>query len=472
LRSGIVVAVSLLGLACAVPEEAPVPEEGPSALRIRGPEALDDELVSAVRVDRTLALAQHATLLSEGSQLSRQHADGTVEDLGSEPGPLTAAARFGDVAVLAGTRGVFTLDTLGLRRSPIDEALVDHTVHAMVEGGDSLWLATDGGLLRWHGGVLTAVEPEGLPLTDAVISAASLDEGEGVWVASAETLFAVYDAGDGLQARVEADRQPHAMATDAAGSLWCADGDRLLRRQPDGSWDEWIPPSRVQALASRPDRNEVWITLEDSVAVFDASDFRGVEPTPEGEIVDVDSLGRALIVDRDVRRLSLDRPMAMTGAPAGVLEEPMEISFFPTRPDRVEGLDVLLDGGDSMTLSEPFTLALDPLDFEEGPHRLDMAVRYDDREEPVNSSLSFGVGAFEVPTWTSGIEPLHRGACAECHDPGGSARLLATSAQWQADVDLVLDNVTDQLMPLPPNDPLTVVQIQAIQAWAAGGFPE
>lgn len=465
-----ITAIALLACACVPVEESPV--SGPENLRIKGPDAGDLEAVAPWRSDLALSLPDHTVLTTDGPQLLRIHPDGAAEDLGSEPGVVQAWARYNDGAVLAGERGLFTIDGFGLRRSPLDDLLDGGAIVALQQSGDTLWIGTETELYRWRGGSLSAVAPEGLPVASPLLAPALLDGERGVWVVSEHVLYGLTEGPAGLRAWEQGGHHPRAIASDASGSLWSAEGDSLFRRQPDGTWEQWIADSPVRRLHARPDRSDVWLTTDDGIARFDAVDFRGVEADLPGAIVDVDGLGRALVADRSVAWLSLDRPLLILGAPDGTLEEPVTLALFPTLPESLESLTVSLDGAPPTALTRPWTVELDPFELEEGPHALAFEATYLDREEPVTASAPFGIGTFEIPTWTDDIHPIHVAWCAECHDPGQSARLISSRDQWEADIDLILDNVVQQLMPLPPNDPLDAVTTQALRAWAAGGFPE
>jgi hypothetical protein len=451
----------LLLLAACVPEE---PAVGPTPVVVRGPDAADVEVLGE-RADRLWPLPGGGVLVQRGTTLWRLEPDGTEVDLASEPGVVSIAGAFGDAMILFGEHGVFTLDTDGLRRSPLDEALAERPVHQLLAVGDALWLAADE-LLRWRDGELTALAPEDLPTANAVLAPARLPEGDGVFVLSTGTLYALVEQV-AFRAWVE-PVVPTAMATDAAGTLWAATDDGLMRRRPDGPWEELLFDEPVQALFGRDDRSEVWLQGERLVR-FDGSEFRELEPALP--LHALDGLGRALVLDGEPQRLSIDRPLLVRGAPDGTLAEPATLTLHPTLPDAVVSLSATIDGG-RRSLERPWSLELDPLDFAEGPHRVELRVRYADRDEPVDHSVSFGVGTFEAPTWTDDVLPLHRAKCAECHDPGGTARLLSTPQQWAAEIDLVLANVEQDLMPLPPNEPLSPAEIQRIIGWAASGFPE
>jgi hypothetical protein len=138
----------------------------------------------------------------------------------------------------------------------------------------------------------------------------------------------------------------------------------------------------------------------------------------------------------------------------------------------VSGMSATLNG-EAVAFSESsWTLTLDPLELDDGAHSLEFTVAYDDLLDPIVSPFLFSVGEFVPPTWDADIQPLFARECAECHTDQGVSRPLDTPAAWQADLHLILYNLQEQRMPLPPRDPLTLSEIQLVRAWAAGGFPE
>jgi len=455
---------ALLLLAACVPDEEP--PVGPTPIAIRGPDAADVEVLGAA-ADRLWGLPDGQVLVQRGTTLVRIGADGIEEDLANEPGVVNAAGLYQDTLLLLAEHGVFTLDADGLRRSPLEDALVGRDVRQVLGVDDELWVATADGLLRWRAGALTSVTPDGLPTDASRLAPARLPEGDGVFVASVGRLYALVDDG-GLVAWEE-PTGADSLATDAAGTLWIADDGVLRRRRPDGLWEELATDRSIEAVHARDDATEVWLEFDDAIVRFDGSEFREVTG---GAVQELDALGRALFLDGMPQRASLGRPLLVLGQPDGTLDEPTLLTFAPTLPSSVESITAAVDDGAAAPLESPWSLGLNPANYEEGPHRVEVEVTYADLDEPVTASVPFGVGTFEIPTWTEDILPLHRGSCAECHDPGGSARLLATPAQWAEEIDLILSNVEEQLMPLPPNEALSPAQIQQIIAWAASGFPE
>lgn len=75
------------------------------------------------------------------------------------------------------------------------------------------------------------------------------------------------------------------------------------------------------------------------------------------------------------------------------------------------------------------------------------------------------------PTWTRDIQPIFAQRCALCHGPDASARPLHTPQQWQAEIDLILTNIRDGRMPLPPVELLDVEAIERVQRWRQADFP-
>jgi hypothetical protein len=148
------------------------------------------------------------------------------------------------------------------------------------------------------------------------------------------------------------------------------------------------------------------------------------------------------------------------------------VTIVPTRAEGIVSMEATIDDAPVEVEAEPWRVNVDPLGLEDGAHALTVAATYDDARTPVTASLFFSVGEFEPATWTRDVEPLFVDNCKKCHGPDGGAHRLDTAGRWRNDIDKILEMTTSQRMPLPPNEPLSDEEIQLIQSWRAGGFPE
>ena len=229
----------------------------------------------------------------------------------------------------------------------------------------------------------------------------------------------------------------------------------------------------MTALHGRPDDSDVYI-VTDHLMIAQGEGFYSVLGVPAGPIAGLDRLGRLLILgEQGLERVSPRRPLGYLGLqPGEQLGDITVLRVLPSLADRVVGMSATLDGAAVTFAEASWDLLLDPLALDDGAHSIAFTIAYDDVPDPVSAELLFTVGEFVPPTWDGDIEPLFAAECAECHTDQGVSRPLDTPGAWAADIDLILYNLQEQRMPLPPRDPLGLSEIQLVRAWAAGGFPE
>jgi hypothetical protein len=394
--------------------------------------------------------------------------------------PSAVAELDDSTAAIATPEGLFVLDGESLRPSPLGELLVDWQVTAMLAAprGESLdlWMASPSGLKLHRDGRLHDVAVGDLATAGAKLAwGPAVDGVPSLWVAAGADLYSITASGSTLTALpvVDGPAGPvEHMVSDAAGRLWAAGGDEFFRRSGDGVWQELVSPQPVSGLFGRPEDSSVFI-VTDALLVADGEGFYAMQGVPDGSIAGIDSLGRLLVLgEAGLQRVSAGRPIGLIGlAPGDQLDDITAVALHPSLPDSVESIDTQLDG-EPIALDAGWSLLLDPLELADGPHSLSISVTYVDTEEPVATEVLFSVGEFVAPTWTDDLEPLFDAECAECHTDSGVSRPLDTPASWQAELDLILYNLEEARMPLPPRDPLSLSEIQLVRAWAAGGFVE
>jgi uncharacterized membrane protein len=106
---------------------------------------------------------------------------------------------------------------------------------------------------------------------------------------------------------------------------------------------------------------------------------------------------------------------------------------------------------------------------------LTVLASYSDREEAIESTLTFVVGPFVPPTWTDDIRPIFLEHCQRCHDSGGALTAgvdlpLDSGEQWQINIEDILRLVEDGTMPSEDDEALSDEEVQTIRAWRIGGF--
>ncbi len=366
----------------------------------------------------------------------------------------------------------------------------------LVADGAGLWIApASGGLLRWRDGALASVAGDVLPVDRPALARGpdpAAPESWGLWVAGAEAgawfvrAADGAESGDGLEASPEVlAGDVRGLATDAGGTVWIATSEGVVARAPDGSAVAWelpdgLAPDAVLASTSSP---RAWVFAEGHAFAHQGASWDRVEGLSEGFVpLDVDPAGRLLgrVPERGLVAVTPRRELILVGeleAGAG-LEQPAEVHVFVSSPVGPRSITAAIDGDAELAVETgevASSLVLDPLELEDGPHRLDVVARWRTGEE-ASASLPFGVGEFEIPTWEADIAPLFTRYCTPCHASAGGAHLLDTRAAWEAEYPVILQEVESGAMPLnngtnPNFEPLGPGELLAIRAWAAGGFP-
>lgn len=480
LRSALIVVLAASSLIAPGCEEEPPGTEEPLSVLVASWGDVDAtvERVAEGPHDFAASLPSHGLLVGFEGDLHLVDPLIGVPLLVSDDGmtPSAVAGLDETTAVISGEDGLFVLDDGSLRASPLSDLLADEVVTAMlaVPRGDDLdlWLASAEGLKLHRDGLLHDIAVGDLETAGAKLAWGPTVGGvPSLWVAAGEDFYSITAEGDALTALPVVDgpgRVDH-LVSDAAGRLWAA-GEGFHRRSGDETWQELVSTAPVTGLYGRPDDSEVYI-VTDTLLVAQGEGFHAVVGAPEGEIAGIDPMGRLLVLtDVGVERVSADRPLGFLGLRGGdQLADIAVLHLLPTAPLHVAGVSATLNG-EAVELDD-WSLLLDPLELVDGPQSLEFVVSYDDLLDPVQASLLFSVGEFIPPTWGGEIEPLFHDQCAECHTDAGVSRPLDTPAAWQADLDLILYNLEEARMPLPPRDPLTLSEIQLVRAWAAGGFP-
>lgn len=171
----------------------------------------------------------------------------------------------GPVRLLVGTRraGLFELvsddDGESMSARPLGDP---STIVGMAVLGDSVWVATDRGMLRLEGDRLDLPIWTG-PLTEAPITAIATDGADRLLVHAAAGLYSIDTAGT-IQPLGELAERVTAIAPGRDGRLWVGTHrDGLLRRELDGSatrvsTEEGLPAAGVRSLLAHSD-GSLWI---------------------------------------------------------------------------------------------------------------------------------------------------------------------------------------------------------------------
>jgi hypothetical protein len=340
--------------------------------------------------------------------------------------------------------------------------------------GTELWLASAEGLKLWSGGTLYRVEPEGLGVDDPLIAWGALWEGSpALWVASGTELYALRrDPSGGFHVWSEReDLAVDALVTDHEGNLWLCSGGTLHKRDGEGLWEEFRLSHPVRDLLVGGET--LWIETDAGLWSRPASRFRPVNGGPVVELRAVDALGRLYAARaEDLVRVADGRPAAFRGLSENdAIESPVVVDLLPTLPDRVLDLEVHLDGEALELIDGGWSVEVDPIGLEVGPHDLSATLLYEDVEGSFESGLGFVVGSFDPPTWEADIEPLYQDRCDTCHDGSTAGEILDSRERWQIHIDEIIHQTGSGAMPLD-GPPLDAKEVFMIRAWKAGGFLE
>lgn len=403
--------------------------------------------------------------------------------------------------VLAGSKGIFTVTEDGIQTSPLSDKLAQEGPARLAVGAQEkftdLWLATSKGLHLHRNGVLYAMTPEGLPTANALIAWGSvLEGGEGLWVASGKTLYALLPDGDGYLASPleEGPETITALSVDVTGTPWMATSSGALYHvSPTGTWSIVLdvqsisegslsfrgtqadePVAVVQQIAAHPLAPGVWVKTDYDLWWVEPQRQIPVYHPPSGKLLGADSVGRALLeADAQLARGVFGRPTYVVGAPDDAIptDQPTTLYFFPTLPEDVSSLSVSLGDIPLSLERDPWRTTLDPKTLTAGLYDLSMRAQYTDITEPVETKRTMTVGAYVPPGWEQDIKPIYKKYCSKCHSAQGGALNLDSAAAWETNILSILDYVEGGVMP-PTGDPVTEEEIYTIRAWQAGGYLE
>ena len=402
--------------------------------------------------------------------------------LGGDAGTIGGLAHLsGGELLVSGSQGLFVVGEDGMEVSPLNELLPElgpAGLHSMP--GDDLWIVGEDGLLLWREGSVYDVQPSGLPIAGSEVVWGELDGAQALWVGAGDAIYALVEDSSGFSAHPRAgDFAVTGLAVDSYGTLWAASDGGLWGRWPDGVEEVLDLPFATLDAAASGRSGELWLMTDQGLWLHETGTFRPIDNAPSGDLVAVDSVGRALIAgDEGLVRLSSGRPLLFLGVADGSeLEDVETVHLLPTVTDSFTGLSATLDGTPVLLdESDGFSLLLDSELLSDGAHELHATAIYGEDDE-VTASLYFSVGEFIPPTWSADIEPLFVRECALCHSAtagatsAGGGHPMDSLAAWQTEIEEVLDAVINDRMPLN-SDPLDEATISLIEDWRAGGFLE
>ena len=389
--------------------------------------------------------------------------------LGSAAGLITAAALVDDLLLVASTRGLFVWQQDELRPSPLGQSGAISAVRKMsVTAQGDLWLAADNGLFVRQDGQLLRIQLEGSSPASPTVALGR----DTLWVASGRELYALVRQGEQWTAeRSNAPVTAVDLVADSSDRLWLLGTDgTVASRGGDRAWRVHDAVEGVTRMSGQAASSLVWFQTTDGIVRFDGDEFRMVQGI-SGQLVGAGREG-IMVADSDgLHRYFAERRIEVLGLPAGEpLVEPTRLWIRLSEPASIRSVSIRIDDV-PVTASRPkWAFEVDPANFADGSHRLEVVVEYDDGQR-VEATAEFGVFVGPPPNWVDDIEPLFVQHCALCHNSQGSARVLEGSQSWIDLIDTILSFVRTGQMPLPPNPSLSLEEVERIEGWKAAGFP-
>jgi hypothetical protein len=392
---------------------------------------------------------QYLCNTEDGTEL-RDERNGSSTVLG-QFSMLAAALDSSDAPILALDGSLYTLDVQEL--VPVQTA-ISTPISRMERHGESIWLWGLGRLFRWTGGSITEISlPEYSTIYDFTVAESRL-------YLSVPWLIEV----DLIAAPVEvlwvSDVLVDSLRTDRDGHLWfVADGELFLKRLDEPIRTMVLPEPVVSVMGPT-----IWVQGVESSYRYHTARFSRHLFDAQGS-VGVDNHGRLLQVhEGELRRHSIDRPMVVSGLSSSVMVRET-VLLLPSDPDSVTELRVWMDSSPLDVMVDPWSVDVDPEEIGDGEHtlRFFMSSELGDQLD----TIPVWVGELPEVLWSE-IEALSETHCLACHG-GATLTDLSTKEGWEQRIDLVIEQVSSNKMPLG-GPYLSDDEITMIRGWKHGGF--
>ena len=367
--------------------------------------------------------------------------------------------------ILALDGEIFLMTDGALVYSPINDVLPVPIQQVKIID-DSVWLLGAGRLFRWNKEEVREV---------SVHSASNIlnmtETSSGTLAIATPRLEMLELMGDTLQLQTVPNLLPISTAATYSNRVLVSEGDSEVHLLQQDVWTRFEVDGvgQVLQLMSDPHADLVWIQGTDTSAVYDRGSVCTLDTDVNGEWSDVDELGRLIVVkDEAVFRYSLGQPVAVVGMlPNEQLDITREIFFLPTLEESVSGFSVWVGTERLDVNQESNSTVLNPEDFDKGTHTLRMVV--EQRDGTSITEFPFVIGELSETSWED-VEPIYLDNCTGCHHESALIP-LDTIQLWQQNIDLIIEEVSAQTMPLGA-PPLTEEDILVIRGWKQGGFQE
>jgi ligand-binding sensor domain-containing protein/two-component sensor histidine kinase len=190
----------------------------------------------------------------------------------------------------------------GFQSWQTDSGLPQNTVHALMQTRDGyLWLATEGGLVRFDGLQFTVFEKQNTPHLRSNLIYGLLEDSDGaLWISTADGLtrhqgsaFQTFTTEDGLPSNTT-----WSVYLDRDGTLWALTADGLAQFR-DGRFQSFAIPSGLSSSSSiaQAADGSLWIGTNSGLAHLSHD---SLVPVPSDPSLDRSEI-QALATDRDGR---------------------------------------------------------------------------------------------------------------------------------------------------------------------------
>ena len=367
--------------------------------------------------------------------------------------------------ILAVDGGIFVMMDGVLSPSPINDLLPVPIQQVQVMDGN-VWLLGAGRLFRWTGEEIREV---------SVYSASNILNMLGT---SSDTLaittpkLEMLEVVDNtLQTQIVPTLLPTSMGTTLSKRLLVSEGAPEIHMYLAGVWTQFeiAGVGEVNRLMSSIDSDLVWIKGTENSFVYDRGQVCTLDDDVDGDWLTVDDLGRLMVHrDDDLYRYSMGQPVAVVGMLSNErLDISREIFFLPTLEEALVDFSVWVGSYKLDVNRESNSTVLNPESFERGTHTLRMVTEH--AEGISITEFPFVIGELSESSWAD-VEPIYLENCTSCHHQNALIP-LDTLQLWQQNIDLIIEEVSAQTMPLGAA-PLTEEEILVIRGWKQGGFQE
>ena len=330
---------------------------------------------------------------------------------------------------------------------------------------DTIWMLGAGRLFRWTEGRLSEVS---LNEESNVRTMHRSNDGLAILIPHLEILQ-LQDGGPVISNSTSL--LPLSMASTSSMGLYITEGASEIHRYHNGVWTQFEIEGvgEVLQLMSSTESDVLWVQGAESAVLYHRGEVCSLDPDVSGDWFDVDEIGR-LIVGKDgvISRYSLEQPVAVVGMlPNEQVDITRELFFLPTVQESIIKFSVWVGTLRLDVNEESNSTLLNPDDFGQGTHSIRMVA---ERSDGVTiTEFPFVIGELPESSWED-VEPIYLDNCTNCHH--SSALIpLDTIDLWRQNIDLIIDEVSAQTMPLGMA-PLTEEEVLVIRGWKQGGLQE